>query len=64
MKCPKCGSLKIEIVEYMNSKVRVCKECGYDERDDLDMVPSERNSQREKGRFSPYKSGGKNRIGK
>jgi ribosome-binding protein aMBF1 (putative translation factor) len=59
MKCPKCGSDNIKIVDYMNSKIKVCKDCNYDERDELEEVPDQRNTQREKRKFSPYRSGRK-----
>ena len=56
-KCPKCGSENIKIVDYSGAKVVVCKKCGYDERDELDITPSARETQREKRRYSPYRAG-------
>ena len=58
-KCPRCDSEKIRIVNYMGTNVRICKDCGYDEREELDTVPEERNTQREKRKFTPYRSGRK-----
>jgi ribosomal protein L37AE/L43A len=55
-KCSKCGSTKIKMVEFMGSKMYYCTECGYDERDEASIVPEERTSQKEKARYSPYKS--------
>ena len=57
-KCKKCGSSKIKVVDFMGSKIYYCTECGYDERDELNIVSEERNTQREKTRYSPYKTGG------
>jgi len=62
--CPKCHSSKIKFIDYLGAKCLVCSECGYDESDDLEASPSERKSQREKGRYSPYKAGGKGRSRK
>lgn len=64
MKCRKCGSENIEIIDHQGAKVMLCKDCGYDERDDLDIFPEEKTSQKAKGRFSPYKAGGPSRTKK
>ncbi|MBR9691598.1 hypothetical protein GOV06_02330 [Candidatus Woesearchaeota archaeon] len=61
-KCAKCGSTNIKSVEFMGSKVYYCKDCGYDERDALSVVPEQRTSQREKTRHSPYRTGGGKRT--
>ncbi|MBW2996579.1 hypothetical protein KY332_04750 [Candidatus Woesearchaeota archaeon] len=61
-KCPKCGSTNTKTVEFMGAKVHFCKDCGYDERDELSVVPEQRTSQREKTRHSPYKAGGGKRT--
>ena len=60
--CPQCGSENIKIVNYMNIKCRVCSNCGFDERNLYEVYPDERTSQKEKGKFSPYKTGGKRRT--
>lgn len=62
--CPKCGSKKTRTVDYMGAKVIVCADCGYDETEELAIVPEKRETQREKRRYSPYKSGGKARVRK
>ena len=56
-KCPKCKSLvhvedKLSFIE--------CK-CGYDELGEDEVFPEQRTSQREKGKYSPYKTGGRGR---
>ena len=61
-KCPKCGSENIKIVDYMGAKVIVCKKCGYDETEELAIVPEQRETQREKTRYSPYRKGGGKRT--
>jgi len=61
-KCPKCKSEKVDSVEYMGTSMLVCQECGYDERDTYDEVPGQRNTQREKTKHSPYKTGGGKRT--
>lgn len=60
--CPKCEGTDVEVVEYMDVKCVVCKTCGFDERDELEMAPSERTSQKAKGEYSKYKTGGSNRV--
>ena len=61
-KCRKCGSTKIKSVEFMGSKMYYCTECGYDERDDANMVAEERTSQKAKAEHSPYRTGGGRRT--
>jgi transcription initiation factor TFIIIB Brf1 subunit/transcription initiation factor TFIIB len=63
-KCPKCGSENIKLVDYAGAKVIVCKKCGYDETEELAITPSQRETQREKRKYSPYRTGGKSRIRK
>jgi len=58
--CPKCKS-KVELIDYMGESLIVCKECGYDERIEFDIVPEDRNTQREKTKHTPYKTGGPKR---
>jgi Zn ribbon nucleic-acid-binding protein len=60
-RCPQCQSDDVKIVKYLNIEALICKSCGYDERDSYEMYPEGRNSQKEKGRFSPYKAGGSKR---
>jgi len=60
--CPKCNSDKVKLVDYLGVKCIVCKKCGYDETKQLEVYPEEKTSQKEKGRHSPYKTGGHNRT--
>ena len=62
--CPVCKSTNVKEVEYMGVKCLVCNKCSYDERDTLDVYPGERNTQREKGKFTPYRVGGGQRVRK
>ncbi|MBD3313949.1 hypothetical protein GF345_05900 [Candidatus Woesearchaeota archaeon] len=63
-KCPKCKSADVQMVHYRGAKALVCSNCGYDEREDIDTFPEKRETQREKQRYSPYKTGGASRSGK
>ncbi len=58
-KCPNCGSENTELVEYMGLRCLVCGKCGYDERNELETTPQQRETQREKRRYSPYRRGGR-----
>ena len=60
-KCPKCGSLKTESVADHNMTFVVCRACGYDESM-YDVTDVQRSTQREKGRYNPYKAGGSKRT--
>ncbi|MAG08731.1 hypothetical protein CMO89_04605 [Candidatus Woesearchaeota archaeon] len=62
--CPKCKSKKIKLVDYTGIKCVVCEECGYDERDVYEETPDERTSQKAKGNYTPYRTGGKYRSSK
>jgi len=61
MRCPKCSSEKAKKVDYRGIKCVVCNDCGFDERDIYDQFPDKKKSQKAKGNFSPYKSGGPRR---
>lgn len=60
--CPKCNSENIKVVDYLGIKCLVCNNCGFDERYYYEIYPEQRTSQKEKGRFNPYKAGGKRRT--
>lgn len=64
MKCPKCSSEDVEIIDYLGVKCRVCNKCGYDETSEYETFPQGRSSQKAKGRYSPYKTGGGHRTRK
>jgi Zn ribbon nucleic-acid-binding protein len=61
-KCPKCRSSNIKTVDYRGVKCTVCNDCGFDERNIYEQEVSEKKSQKAKGQFSPYKTGGKDRT--
>ncbi|MBN2421253.1 hypothetical protein JXB27_03165 [Candidatus Woesearchaeota archaeon] len=58
MKCKKCKSRKVRPYKYENVDCYECYNCGYDSCEDNEF-PEERGSQREKGRYNPYKAGRK-----
>ncbi len=62
--CPKCKSDDVNLISYMGIKCVVCKNCGYDESKQYDVFPEEKGSQKEKGRYTPYKVGGFKRAKK
>jgi len=55
-KCPKCGSKRVTFVSYMGAKALLCGSCGYDETDVLSITPNQRNTQREKRSYNPFRS--------
>ena len=57
-KCPKCASGKIKIIDYMDIKCVICKNCGFDESKQYDVYPEGKKSQKAKGNYTPYKMGG------
>ncbi|MBS3139701.1 hypothetical protein J4479_01720 [Candidatus Woesearchaeota archaeon] len=59
-RCPKCGSDNTEL--YEDLAFIKCRNCGYDELTTEPFPYDVRKSQREKGRFTPYKQGGSRRI--
>jgi transposase-like protein len=56
LKCPKCGSEDVKKKTYAGSTFLVCKSCKYDESEEVDIVPEYDKSQKEKARYSPYRS--------
>ena len=60
-KCPKCGSEDVEIIDEEMGFIK-CKKCGYNELEE-DLGSSDtRNTQREKGSYNIYKTGGHERT--
>ena len=59
--CPKCHSSRASKLEHHDLSFIQCPECGYDELEE-NSGAEVRKSQREKSRFSPYKTGGKGRT--
>lgn len=62
--CPRCRSSEVFVVRYRGTSCVVCRACGYDERDEYEVFPEQRSTQREKASHSPYRRGGKNRTQK
>lgn len=60
--CPKCKSRNVKTIRYRGVDCIVCDGCGLDERDIYEEHAGERRSQKAKGRYSPYKAGGKGRA--
>ena len=63
-KCTKCSSKDIKLVKYLGIDCIVCKNCGFDETESYEVFPEEKNSQKAKGSYTPYKSGGHGRSRK
>ena len=63
-KCPKCGSYNIKPYLYQSVEVIKCNDCGFDECSFYDEFPGERTSQKAKGKYTPYKTGGSQRTRK
>lgn len=63
-KCPVCKSDNIKSIDYLGVKCILCLDCGFDERKHYAVFPEEKVSQKEKARYSPYKSGGGKRAKK
>jgi len=62
--CPKCKSNNIKIINYMNIRCIVCSECGFDGSKQYDVFPENKKSQKAKGSYSKYKTGGHGRTKK
>lgn len=60
--CPRCGSENTKIVNYMGVDCLICLQCGYDEREVYNVYPDQKPTELGRGKFTPYKQGGHNRI--
>ncbi|MFQ5474444.1 MAG: hypothetical protein ACE5DM_01280 [Candidatus Nanoarchaeia archaeon] len=56
MNCPRCGSTDVKDKKYAGGQFILCNNCGYDASKEVDIVPEYDKSQKEKTRYSPYKS--------
>ncbi|MEK6946360.1 MAG: hypothetical protein AABX32_02030 [Nanoarchaeota archaeon] len=63
-KCPKCSSKDIKLLSYLGITVIKCSKCGFDERIVYDVYPEQKTSQKAKGNYSVYKTGGSQRARK
>ena len=61
--CPKCRSKNIKIVENNDIEFVKCSNCGYDESL-YEITPTQRSTQREKSKYTPYTTGGSKRAQK
>ena len=61
-KCPKCSSYNIEPYLYQSAEVIKCNDCGFDEGSEFEQFPAEKTSQKAKGKYSVYKTGGSRRA--
>ena len=63
-KCPKCGSRNIMFYNYQGIKALKCGSCGFDEGSVYEVYPEQKTSQKAKGKYTPYKTGGSRRAAK
>ena len=61
-KCPKCNAYDVELYMYQSVEVIKCKSCGFDGGEVFEQAPTEKASQKAKGRYNPYKAGGTKRT--
>ena len=61
-KCPKCGSTDIKFMDYLGIKTIKCKNCGFDESYAYEVFPEQKTSQKAKGKYTVYKTGGSRRT--
>ncbi|MAH33526.1 hypothetical protein CL615_03980 [archaeon] len=57
-KCPKCSSGNIKTISYLGIECIICNDCGYDETKQYEVYPEKNKSQKQKGKYTPYKTGG------
>lgn len=63
-KCPKCGSKNIKLKGYLGVNVVKCDNCGFDESAVYEVYPEQKTSQKAKGKYNIYKTGGSLRARK
>ena len=61
-KCPKCGSGDVKFYNYLNIKALKCNNCSFDEGNVYEVYPEQKTSQKAKGKYNIYKTGGSRRI--
>ena len=60
-RCPRCNSKQVKVIDNEMGFIK-CQKCGFSELDEYGLVSeAERNTQREKANFNPYKTGGTRR---
>ena len=63
-KCPKCGSKNIKNYNYLDIAAIKCSNCGFDESSVYEVFPEQKTSQKAKGKYAVYKTGGSRRTAK
>ena len=63
-KCPKCGSADIKLKSYLGIETIKCNKCDFDESSIYEVYPEQKTSQKAKGEYSVYKTGGSSRTRK
>ena len=63
-KCQRCGSKNTEEYKYAGASVIKCDGCGFDEGNEFQQFADTKTSQKAKGNYSVYKSGGSRRTKK
>ncbi len=61
-KCPRCGSADTRLYIYLGVKVIKCKSCGFDESSVYEVYPEQKTSQKAKGKYAVYRTGGARRT--
>ena len=61
-KCPKCGYKDIKFYKYLNLDAIKCDNCGFDESAIYEVYPEQKTSQKAKGKYAVYKTGGSRRV--
>ena len=61
-RCPRCNSYNIEPYIFELVEVIKCNDCGYDEGSDFEEYPTQKTSQKAKGKYKVYKTGGSQRA--
>lgn len=60
--CPICNSKNIELVDYVGSMCVKCKNCGFDEVEQLLEEEGIKPDSKTKAKYSPYRTGGPRRV--
>lgn len=63
-KCPKCNSNNIKLYKYLGIQAIKCSNCGFDESSVYEVFPEQKTSQKAKGSYAVYKTGGSGRTRK
>lgn len=61
-KCPRCGSADVSYHGYLGIRTIRCNSCGFDESSVYEVYPEQKTSQKAKGKYAVYKTGGARRT--